>query len=98
MNRTEASIFRVVIAAVTTLAAFSSFASAQSPVTTGSLSHEVFVSSLADSYLRYLQTIGKVPEHPWSLRGFSERELDKLIPADSAHPWHCLLYTSDAAD
>jgi hypothetical protein len=88
MNRTEASIFRVVIAAVTTLAAFSSFASAQSPVTTGSLRHEVFVSSLADSYLRYLQTIGKVPEHPWSIRGFSERELDELIPSDSAHPWH----------
>jgi hypothetical protein len=88
MNRTEASIFRVVIALVTTLAGFSRIAPAQSPVTTGSLRHEVFVSSLADSYLRYLQTVGKVPEHPWSIRGFSERELNSMIPADSAHPWH----------
>src|SRR5215208_4372577 len=88
MNRTEALIFRVVIAAVTTLAGFPVISSAQSPVTTGSLRHEVFVSSLADSYLRYLQTIGKVPEHPWSIRGFSERELSNMIPTDSAHPWH----------
>ena len=41
---------------------------AQSPETTGSLRHEIFVSRQADNYLRYLQTVGKVPEHPWSSR------------------------------
>jgi hypothetical protein len=86
MNRTEAQLFRVsavaLTAAITALPAF-----AQSPETTGSLRQEVFVAGQADNYLRYLQTVGKVPEHPWSSRGFSERELRKLISKDSASPW-----------
>lgn len=52
-----------------------------------SVRHEVFVGSPAEGYLRYLQTIGLVPLYPWSSRGFSQRELQKLIPRDSAHPW-----------
>src|SRR4029079_16235782 len=88
MNRTEARIFRVVIAAFAAVQGIPQIASAQSPVTTGSLRHEVFVSSVAESYLRYLQTVGKVPLYPWMSRGFSQRELRRLIPRDSAHPWH----------
>ena len=86
MNRTEAHLFRVCAAAAA--AAFIALpAFAQSPVTTGSLRHEIFVSSQAESYLRYLQTLGKVPDRPWSSRGFSERELRKMLATDSAGPW-----------
>lgn len=87
MNRTEVDIFRVVIAAAAAIAAFPQIAPAQSPEASGSLRHEIFVSSVAESYLRYLQSIGKVPEYPWSSRGFSQRELGRLIPKDSLHPW-----------
>ena len=86
MNRTEAHLFRVCAAAAA--AAFMALpAFAQSPATTGGLRNEVFVSSHADNYLRYLQTVGKVPEQPWSSRGFSERELRKMLSKDSASPW-----------
>lgn len=87
MNRTEARIFRVIVAAFAAVTAFPQIASSQLPETTGSLRHEVFVGSIADSYLRYLQTVGKVPEHPWSSREFSARELESLMPKDSVHPW-----------
>jgi hypothetical protein len=87
MNRTEAQLFRIVFAVFTAIVGVSSSASAQVPETVGTLRHEVFVASPAESYLRYLQSVGKVPLHPWSSRGFSERELKKLVPTDSAHPW-----------
>jgi hypothetical protein len=31
--------------------------------------------------------VGRIPVNQWSSRPFSQRELRKLIPADSAHPW-----------
>src|SRR5689334_25351538 len=49
---------------------------------------EIFVGSVPENYLRYLQTVGLVPLYPWSSRSFSPGEIDKLIPRDSAHPWH----------
>ncbi len=48
---------------------------------------EIFVGSRPENYLRYLQTMGRVPVYPWSSRPFSPRELDRLIPRDTAHPW-----------
>lgn len=87
MNRTEARIFRTALA-FSLIASASRIAAAQSPpLTEGSLRHEVFVSTPGESYLRYLQTLGKVPEYPWASRGFSQRELKHLIPADTVHPW-----------
>ncbi|HEX2721382.1 MAG TPA: hypothetical protein VHM24_00590 [Gemmatimonadaceae bacterium] len=54
----------------------------------GSYRWELFVNTPAESYLRYLQTEGKVPLYPWSSRAFSPRELSRLVPADSQpHPW-----------
>lgn len=47
----------------------------------------VTVNSEAETYLRVLQVAGKVPAYPWSLRGFSPAEVDRLAPVDSAHPW-----------
>jgi hypothetical protein len=86
MNRTEALFFRV-IACLAGAALLSSVSAAQTMETTGSMRHEVFASSVAESYLRYLQSIGKVPEQPWSSRAFSTRELDRMLAKDSAHPW-----------
>ena len=86
MNRTEALFFRV-IACLAGAALLSSVSAAQTMETTGSMRHEVFASSVAESYLRYLQSIGKVPEQPWSSRPFSSRELDRMLAKDSAHPW-----------
>lgn len=40
-----------------------------------------------DNYLRYLQTIGRVPLRPWSLRTFSAPEVDSLTGVRDAHAW-----------
>src|SRR3954469_9895747 len=60
-----------------------SIASAQS----GGGRAEVFAGSEFESYLRYLQTLGKSKSTTWSIRGFSPREIDALAPTDSVHPW-----------
>lgn len=40
-----------------------------------------------EEYLRALQIAGKVPLYPWSIRGFSRREITRLATADSTGPW-----------
>jgi hypothetical protein len=40
-----------------------------------------------EDYLRVLQIAGKVPLDPWSIRGFSRREIERLALADSTGPW-----------
>ena len=45
------------------------------------------VGSEAESYLRVLQLAGKVPLHPWTVRGFAPRALDGILPASAEHPW-----------
>lgn len=63
-------------------------ASAQQSVDEGdSFRSEIFVGSQPENYLRYLQTTGLVPLYPWSSRQFSPRELDRLIPPETSHPW-----------
>jgi hypothetical protein len=51
------------------------------------VSGEVFVNSEAERYLRLLQISGHVPLYPWTVRTFSAREVDLLVPTDTAHPW-----------
>lgn len=48
---------------------------------------EATAGSEAERYLRVLQVAGQAPLYPWSLRAFSPAEMDRLAPADSAHPW-----------
>jgi hypothetical protein len=48
---------------------------------------EVFAGSVFESYLRYLQSLGKSGSEPWSIRGFSPREVDDRSPKTSDHPW-----------
>jgi hypothetical protein len=40
-----------------------------------------------EEYLRAMQISGKVPLYPWSIRGFSRREITRLATADSTGPW-----------
>lgn len=54
---------------------------------TGGGRSEVFAGSDFESYLRYLQTLGKSKSTTWSIRSFSPREIDALNPTDSMHPW-----------
>jgi hypothetical protein len=49
---------------------------------------EYFAGSELEGYLRTLQTLGVAPAYPWSLRKLSPREVDRLMPSDTArHPW-----------
>jgi capsule assembly protein Wzi len=79
----------VIPRAATLLLAFTmpTVAAAQSAATPSRLRSEVFAGSVAENYLRYLQSLGLVPVYPWTSRSFSPRELERLIPKDSAHPW-----------
>lgn len=49
--------------------------------------NEVFAGSELESYLRYMETLGKSVTYPWSIRAFSPSEIDSLAPVDSTHPW-----------
>jgi hypothetical protein len=49
--------------------------------------NEVFAGSTFESYLRYLQTLGKSAFYPISIRGFSAPEIDAMSARDSLHPW-----------
>ena len=57
----------------------------------------LFVNSESESYLRNLQVAGVVSPYPWSIRGFSPRELERLAPREgAAHPWAALRGTAAA--
>lgn len=86
MNRTAANAFHAVVTLAITVGSYSSVLEAQTQ-TAASLSQEVFPGSVADNYLRYLQSVGRVPVNQWTSRPFSSREMRRLLPADSAHPW-----------
>jgi hypothetical protein len=58
----------------------------------------VVVGSDAERYLRVLQVAGQVPPYPWSIRGFSPVEVDRLVAGDSAeHPWRDRFPPADSA-
>lgn len=48
---------------------------------------DVATGSEFEDYLRVLQVAGLAPLYPWSIRGFSPREVSALVSADSAGPW-----------
>lgn len=62
-------------------------AGSQQTPTASNIRYELFADASGESYLRYLQTIGLVPLYPWSVRSFSQRELRRIIPKDTLHPW-----------
>ncbi|HEY0242592.1 MAG TPA: capsule assembly Wzi family protein [Gemmatimonadaceae bacterium] len=48
---------------------------------------EVFAGSTLESYLRYLHTLSPTGDYPVSIRSFSAREIARLTPSDTLHPW-----------
>jgi hypothetical protein len=52
-----------------------------------SVSGEVYAGGELEDYLRLLQSTGKSALYPMSLRGLSVREVERLAPRDSLHPW-----------
>ncbi len=40
-----------------------------------------------EDYLRVMQIAGTAPLYPWSIRGFSRREIERLVSADTTGPW-----------
>lgn len=49
---------------------------------------EISAGSELENYLRLMQISGRAKAYPWMLRGFSARELEQLLPADSVEvPW-----------
>jgi hypothetical protein len=57
---------------------------------------EVFAGSTLESYIRYLHTISGTGDYPWSVRSFSAREVERLTPADTLHPWARRYFKSPA--
>jgi hypothetical protein len=80
---------RLVLALGTSLAAsFPSALAAQGGGSAVGGRSEVFAGGELEGYLRYLQTLGAVAPHPWSIRGFAPRTLDAILPeSTTAHPW-----------
>jgi hypothetical protein len=47
----------------------------------------LFVNSEVEQYVRLLQGRGLAPLHLWSIRSFSWQEAERVLPADTVHPW-----------
>jgi hypothetical protein len=62
-------------------------ADAQTSGPTAPMPLGIFVGSERERYLRVLQTLRLVPLYPWSIRGFSPAEVDRLRPSSDGHPW-----------
>ncbi|HEX7240396.1 MAG TPA: capsule assembly Wzi family protein [Longimicrobiaceae bacterium] len=76
---------RALAAAAGLLALLAGSARAQDPMGPGK--SDLFTASELEEYLRFLQSQGRVPLYPWSVRGFSPQEVDRLAPRGSVHPW-----------
>lgn len=57
----------------------------------------VVVGSDVERYLRVLQVAGAAPLYPWSIRGFSPAEVERLLPDTAAHPWRDRFLPADSA-
>jgi hypothetical protein len=51
----------------------------------------VSVNSDIERYLRVLQLRGVIPLEPWTIRELGPREVERLTPPDTGHPWSARL-------
>jgi len=94
MSNTVRGLLGFAIAAL----AISSSAAAQSEASIQGARGGVVAGGELDNYLRYLQTIGKVPLGAWGLRPFSAVQVDSLSKVDGAHPWkNSWMFKADSA-
>ena len=81
------SSLRIARRALAAAALLAPCAAAAQPVAPPPVWLEYATGDALEEYLRSLQALGDVAVHPWSLRGFSPVELDRLRPISAAHPW-----------
>lgn len=89
---------RAVLTGATGLLFLSSSLAAQSDASIAGARGGVVAGGELDNYLRYLQTIGRVPLAAWGLRPFSAAEVDSLSKINGAHPWkNSWMFRADSA-
>jgi hypothetical protein len=84
----------LVAAAAAAVLAAGRLAAQPAPAT---LRAEVTAGGEAERYLRLLQVVGAAPLYPWSIRGFSPAEVDRLLAAGGQGPWAARLGAADSA-
>ena len=83
MARMIAARLTPTLLAIATVCAAPAAAQSRAPAAT-----DVAAGSELENYLRLLQLAGATRSYPWTIRGFSARELARLLPADTAQvPW-----------
>jgi len=89
---------RAVLTGATGLLFCSSSLAAQSDASIAGARGGVVAGGELDNYLRYLQTIGRVPLAAWGIRPFSAAEVDSLSKIKGAHPWkNSWMFRADSA-
>jgi len=97
-TKVSRNTIRVVLGGAAALFVLSTTARGQSESSIAGARGGVPAGFELDNYLRYLQTIGKVPLGAWGLRPFSAPEVDSLSKISGAHPWQrSWLFESDSA-
>ena len=86
-TRVTRNTIRAVLVGATALLVVSAAANGQSESSIAGARGGVPAGFELDNYLRYLQTIGRVPLGAWGLRPFSAAEVDSLSNVSGAHPW-----------
>ena len=86
-TRVTRNTIRAVLFGATALLVVSAAANGQSESSIAGARGGVPAGFELDNYLRYLQTIGRVPLGAWGLRPFSAAEVDSLSNVSGAHPW-----------
>ncbi len=87
LNARHSNTMLAAICTAALLAAPPREAHTQSSVSVAGARGGIVAGTELDSYLRYLQTLGRVPLMPWSLRTFSAPEVDSLTKVSGTHPW-----------
>ncbi|MEO7042474.1 MAG: capsule assembly Wzi family protein [Gemmatimonadaceae bacterium] len=97
-SRVTNNTVRAVLTVATGLLLLSNPLAAQSEASIAGARGGVVAGGELDNYLRYLQTIGKVPLAAWGLRPFSADEVDSLSKVSGAHPWkNSWMFRADSA-
>ena len=97
-NRVTRNTIRAVLAGAVALLVMSPAASAQSESSVAGARGGIPAGFELDNYVRYLQTLGRVPLGAWGLRPFSAPQVDSLSKISGAHPWQrSWLFKSDSA-
>ncbi len=89
---------RAILTGTVGLLVLSSSLAAQSEASIAGARGGVVAGGELDNYLRYLQTIGRVPLGAWGLRPFSAAEVDSLSKVSGTHPWkNSWMFRADSA-